>query len=95
MLRCCSYLQNNQLSGGIPASLGSLTALLALCVRRVHTTPSHPYAAPRLMRALLCGCSDLSNTQLSGAIPASLGSLTRLYYLCVRRVHTVLTRSLR
>ena len=30
----CSYLQSNQLSGSIPSSLGSLTGLVFLCVRR-------------------------------------------------------------
>ena len=47
----CSSLSNNQLNGGIPAILGSLTALQALCVRRGQTTPSHHfYAAPQLTR---------------------------------------------
>ncbi len=34
MLVCArSYLYNNQLSGSIPSSLGSLTELVQLCVR--------------------------------------------------------------
>ena len=89
VLCCCSELAFNQLSGGIPASLGSLAALQSLCVRRGQTTPSHHlYAAPRLTRVVLCCCSGLAFNQLSGGIPASLGNLTALLELCVRRVHT-------
>jgi Leucine-rich repeat (LRR) protein len=45
----------------------------------------------------LCGFSDLSNNQVTGSIPESLGNLTGLTYLCVlcRRIsllHAALTQ---
>jgi hypothetical protein len=79
---CCSYLQNNQLSGTIPASLGNMTALTYLCVcmrdepiMRCTTEQSAPPVHV---------CSYLGGNQLSGTLPASLGSLTGLVYLCAR-----------
>ena len=36
MRLACSMLEDNQLSGTLPDSLGSLTALQQLCVRRVN-----------------------------------------------------------
>ena len=74
-----SDLWNNQLSGTIPPSLGSLSGLQRLCVCR---------AADRyctMLRCPACALSYLDNNQLSGIIPSSLGSLTGLQRLCVRR----------
>ena len=73
-----SYLYNNQLLGTIPSSLGNLTALQFLCVRRADCclcTALTRYA---------CALSELDNNQLSGTIPSSLGNLTALQQLCVR-----------
>ena len=81
VLRCpacaLSYLYLNQLSGTIPSSLGSLTGLTYLCVRRAagrHCT---------VLRCPACAFSALYTNQLSGTIPSSLGSLTGLRKLCV------------
>ena len=49
-----SYLQNNQLSGTIPATLGSLASLQVLCTARQppsHTTPKGVEATRRARRA--------------------------------------------
>ncbi len=77
----CSYLFNNQLSGSIPSSLGSLTALQYLCVLR--NCCSHCKILRQRARA--CARSNLGYNQLIGSIPSSLGSLTALQYLCVHR----------
>jgi len=72
-----SHLYGNQLSGTIPSSLGNLTALTYLCVRRAeggHCTT---------LRRLACALSWLHNNQLSGTIPSSMGSLSVLRQLCV------------
>ena len=74
-----SYLYGNQLSGTIPSSLGSLTALTYLCVRRDEGRRCTS------LRRLTCALSWLHNNQLSGTIPSSLGSLNVLRQLCVRR----------
>jgi hypothetical protein len=77
-----SGLLYNQLSGSIPSSLGSLTALQELCVRRCCCC-LHGMV---LRRCAVCARSYLHVNQLSGTIPSSLGSLTGLQQLCVRRV---------
>jgi len=67
----------NLLSGTIPSSLGNMTGLTYLCVRRAEcrfcTVLRHP----------ACALSYLYSNQLSGTIPSNLGSLTRLLELCV------------
>ena len=68
----------NQLTGTIPSSLGSLTGLTYLCVR--HAVGRHC----TVLRRLVCALSWLHSNQLSGTIPSSLGSLTGLLQLCVR-----------
>ncbi len=77
-------LSNNQLSGTLPASLGNLTALWRLCDHREQLA----------RKASGCGFAlwteagvvlrrGLDSNQLSGTLPASLGSLTALESLCV------------
>lgn len=76
----CSYLAANQLSGTLPSSLGSLTALQQLCVScacNLHHAADKS-ALPRV-------CSYLQSNQLSGPIPASFGSLTALQTLYALR----------
>ena len=80
----CSNLQSNQLSGSIPSSLGSLTGLQILCVRR--TALSLQPAVLRLRGVPARARSWLGQNQLSGTLPSSLGSLTGLQQLCVRRL---------
>ena len=72
------YLGGNHLSGTIPNSLGSLTALRVLCV-----PPSARAALARLwLRASSPAPRHLFFNHLSGTIPSSLGSLTALQVLC-------------
>ena len=74
-----SYLYGNQLSGTIPTSLSSLTALTDLCVRRAegrHCTT---------LRRLACALSWLHNNQFNGTVPSSMGNMNVLRQLCVRR----------
>ena len=77
----CSFLVQNQLTGTIPSSLGSLTALNYLCA------PCRVFrAVPSLIRALRRGlflCRSLYNNSLTGTIPSSLGSLNALFSLYV------------
>jgi hypothetical protein len=79
----CRQLYYNQLSGAIPASLGSLTALQHLCDRRELLACLRSWLQPQVTRASVR--RYLFNNQLSGTIPASLGSLTALQQLCDRR----------
>ena len=72
-----SDLDNNQLSGTIPSSLGSLTLLWYMC------EPRRPSAAQLLIALTGYVRSDLSGNQLSGTIPSSLGNMTALQSLCV------------
>ena len=80
-----SYLSGNQLGGSIPASLGSLSTLINLCVPpRATRGYSEPYVeAPACCSCVRCSCAD--NNQLNGTIPTILGNLTTLTQLCVRR----------
>lgn len=66
---------NSMLYGAVPAELGSLTALVHLCV-----------AAPTLGPFTECPDSrrsKLTQNALSGSIPASLSALSSLESLCV------------
>ena len=74
-----SSLYYNQLSGSIPSSLGSLTGLHVLCVRRAEGRPCTALRRPA------SALSQLSSNQLSGSIPSSLGNLNGLQSLCVHR----------
>ena len=71
-------LRENQLTGSIPASLGSLTALRELYLDDNQLTGSIPASLGSLMNLQRL---DLSDNQLTGSIPDSLGNLTRLGYL--------------
>ena len=75
-----SALNNNSLTGPIPDSLGSLTALWYLCVRA--GTASRWVATAD--KSVPLARSDLMGNSLSGSIPDSMSNLTTLYYLCVR-----------
>ncbi len=103
----CSDLDNNQLTGAIPESLGSLSSLRflcapirLLCAHARARAGEHAAAIAMLDPALLLHCTFgdtarwllslprlflcryLINNQLTGAIPDSLGLLSRLQYLC-------------
>ncbi|XP_061992559.1 probable LRR receptor-like serine/threonine-protein kinase At1g53430 isoform X8 [Rosa rugosa] len=82
------YLNNNQLTGPIPASLGKLSLLFRLDLSNNQLTGSIPASLGNMkFQALSEGWSldrrvgieftlDLSGNQLSGSIPATLGNLT-------------------
>ena len=75
-----SSLNANQLNGTIPSSMGNLTGLQQLCVRRVAGRPC------TVLRRLAWAFSCLFGNQLNGTIPASMGNMTGLQYMCVRHV---------
>lgn len=72
-------LSGNQLSGTLPPSLASLTAMTNLCVR-FSALPIRTSLQPHFQTSM---CSDLHGNQLSGTVPQSFGSLTGLTWLCV------------
>ena len=71
-------LQHLQLTGTIPAELGSLTNLTHLYLYRNQLSGKIPSELGSLTNLLRL---NLSGNQLSGEIPAELGSLTNLTYL--------------
>ncbi len=78
------FLDNNQLSGSLPASLGSMTALSRLCDQLACTASGCGFARWTDTRGVVLR-RYLYNNQLSGTLPASLGSLTALQEMCDRR----------
>ena len=72
------YMWGNQLSGSIPASLGSLTNLTVLSISGNRLTGSIPDELGSLTNLTEL---YLSYNQLSGPIPTTLGSLTSLTQL--------------
>jgi hypothetical protein len=94
-LACRRDLGNNRISGTLPASLSTLTALFSLCAAR----PRSRHAFCLCVRVCVCVCvsvfacvhcahrplarrRDLGNNGLSGTLPASLSTLTALQDLC-------------
>lgn len=70
-------LNNNELSGTLPESIGNLTSLTILYVslrEEVDSLDAEPS---------FCRRSLILNARLSGSIPASIGRLTNLQSLCV------------
>ena len=67
--------------------------LYQLCVC-AHSVPAQQRAA---LRRLACARSEFYDNQLAGSIPSSLGSLSGLQNLCVRRIacHRAPSRTLR
>ena len=72
------HLYRNQLTGEIPAELGSLTSLRRLDLYSNRLTGSIPAELGSLTSL---GRLDLYRNWLTGSIPAELGSLTNLEYL--------------
>ena len=72
------HLGENQLSGPIPSSLGSLTRLEYLDLYTNQLTGSIPSSLGSLARLRQL---NLADNQLTGSIPTSLGDLTRLVNL--------------
>ena len=72
------WLESNQLSGSIPASLGNCTALD--CLHLSFNQLSGPIPAS-LGNCTAMTFLDLESNQLSGPIPASLGNCTLLWRL--------------
>ena len=72
------FLENNRLTGEIPAELGSLTNLVRLLLHANQLTGGIPAEL-----GSLAGLEELflNNNQLTGEIPAELGSLTNLEWL--------------
>ena len=71
-------LDNNELTGPIPAELGALTNLVSLDVRSNQLTGTIPGGLGELTNLEWL---VLHNNQLTGPIPAELGSLSRLEQL--------------
>ena len=71
-------LDNNQLTGSIPESLGQLTSLQRLYLYRNQLSGSIPESLGQLTSLTELG---LSTNQLTGSIPESLGQLTSLTFL--------------
>ncbi len=81
----CSYgsvsrivLDDNSLSGSIPAELGNLTNLTGLSLAYNSLTGSIPAELGNLTNLTSL---SLNNNSLTGSIPAELGNLTNLTYL--------------
>jgi Leucine-rich repeat (LRR) protein len=68
-------MQNNQLTGSIPSSIGSLTNLEYLYLYTNQLTGSIPYSIGSLLKLTGLG---LYTNQLTGSIPSSIGSLLKL-----------------
>ena len=74
------HLDNNNLSGPIPAELGHLTGPRLTDLNLSNNNLSGPIP-PELGRLTNLQILDLSNNNLSGPIPSELGLLTSLTYL--------------
>jgi Leucine-rich repeat (LRR) protein len=74
-------VNNNLLTGSIPAELGNLTGLTILKLDNNSLTGSIPTTLGSLP---LLTDLFLNNNQLSGAVPSSLGNLSNLVYLYLR-----------
>jgi hypothetical protein len=81
----CRYLYDNGLTGPLPTELGTLTALLYLCVRRPHPPRLDAYTVTELWakRGGVCGRRYLLSNSLTGPLPTELGNLDALIHLCV------------
>ena len=71
-------LSSNQLTGAIPASIGTLTKINWLDLRDNQLTGSIPESIGNLINVVDL---YLHNNQLSGAVPASIANLTNLIFL--------------
>ena len=69
------YLDDNELSGEIPAELGNLASLIRLDLDNNDLSGEIPVALSNLTSLISL---DLYNNDLSGEIPAELGNLARL-----------------
>ena len=74
------YLYNNQLSGAIPSSLGSLTHLIGLKLNDNGLTGSIPSSFGGLTSLTTL---DLSRNHFDGEIPTQMGSMTALQNLAL------------
>jgi hypothetical protein len=72
------FLRLNDLTGGIPSCLGTLSDLVFMCVPAPH--------ASGLKGGSPVAASDLRSNLLTGPIPVSLSNLTQLQYLCEHAV---------
>ena len=72
------YLNDNQLTGEIPNSIGNLTGLLALHLNYNHLTGRIPNSIEKLTGLYRL---QLNDNQLTGEIPDTIGNLTGLYTL--------------
>jgi len=91
-------LNNNQLSGTIPSSIGSLVNLYNLYVNPMPSTRLSPIITNTkqnitidthiryLLVMMMILNRDLDHNQLSGTIPSSIGSFLNLHYLYVNPI---------
>lgn len=82
---------NMALSGTLPDSVGSLTALWYLYVKVQYLPDSHSTVLSLSAFALV---SDFDSNNISGTIPQSMGSMTALEHMCATVLHFCLTPAL-
>ncbi len=75
-------LASNLLTGKMPQSIGTLTALTALVVNDNQVTGSLPTSIGNLIKLTNL---RLSENNLTGSIPSTIGNLTKLTYLSFYR----------
>jgi hypothetical protein len=85
----CRRFDRNGLTGPLPTQLGTLTAVIWLCVRRPHhrAWTCAPSPGCGLSAAVVWGSRHLYSNSFTGPLPTELGAMDALINLCVHRPH--------